>query len=462
MEEQGISPFITRQLNTENNEYTYNVDQDIFSNPQKRILESGGDYDAIGGIVSNFSYTLREDGGFDCTTIITSMGASLFHKPIDVSGNILGTRKQTLNGKLKYAPSDNLVNCVLNLRNIIMYDYLKVKREVYSNTVSDKNPAGVGHKSQEHKHLLTEKKDENTAKYMIYSQSDNVYGFKVNEKGNAYGLAVDDRDNPNVLVAIRPDDKEDIFVTWGWFEDQILNRYLSFNGGSEDGAGVKLTMRSIDTVLDENGKPISTQDLELGSLDFEEEDELVERYGVNLDIDQFNSVLKKPSVIRAPEMLYSVEPFKFFTVDIDLPKGKDNIKGLNTEKSSTLETGSARIQKAIDIVSNITPATGLLRSAYKYITKDEGLGERGGKFYERFLNLLNGGGDFTDKVFKTPGTRQGVLRNVYMNIKEIQKAFGIKDPNNLKDTTQNNITPPGTIEVGVKNLLRLNSNFHNV
>ena len=59
--------------------------------------------------------------------------------------------------------------------------------------------------------------------------------------------------------------------------------------------------------------------------------------------------------------------------------------------------------------------------------------------------------------------RQGVLRNVYMNIKEIQKAFGIKDPNNLKDTTQNNITPPGTIEVGVKNLLSaLNSNFHNV
>ena len=58
LEEQGISPFIIRQLNTENNEYTYNVDQDIFSNPQKRILESGGDYDAIGGIVSNFNYTL--------------------------------------------------------------------------------------------------------------------------------------------------------------------------------------------------------------------------------------------------------------------------------------------------------------------------------------------------------------------------------------------------------------------
>ena len=42
-----------------------------------------------------------------------------------------------------------------------------------------------------------------------------------------------------MLVAIKLGQKEDIFVTWGWFEDQILNRYLSFNGGSEDGAGVK-------------------------------------------------------------------------------------------------------------------------------------------------------------------------------------------------------------------------------
>ena len=169
-------------MNTENNEYTYNVDQDIFSNPQKRILESGGDYDAIGGIVSNFSYTLREDGGFDCTTIITSMGASLFHKPIDVSGNILGTRKQTLNGKLKYAPSDNLVNCVLNLRNIIMYDYLKVKREVYSNTVSDKNPAGIGHKGQEHKSLLTEMSSKVERRWAIYGQKENKYGFKTVKK----------------------------------------------------------------------------------------------------------------------------------------------------------------------------------------------------------------------------------------------------------------------------------------
>ena len=49
---------------------------------------------------------------------------------------------------------------------------------------------------------------------------------------------------------------------------KFLNRYLSFNGGSEDGAGVKLTMRSIDTVLDENGKPISTKDLELKAFRF--------------------------------------------------------------------------------------------------------------------------------------------------------------------------------------------------
>ena len=63
------------------------IDQNIFNNPQDLILKKNGDYDAIGGQVSNFEYNLREDGGFDCITKIVSMGSSLFKKPIDKGGN---------------------------------------------------------------------------------------------------------------------------------------------------------------------------------------------------------------------------------------------------------------------------------------------------------------------------------------------------------------------------------------
>ena len=50
-----------------------------------------------------------------------------------------------------------------------------------------------------------------------------------------------------------------VFVTWGWMEDNIINRYVSFEAG--DDRLPKLTMRSIDTILDEKGLPISTEDL---------------------------------------------------------------------------------------------------------------------------------------------------------------------------------------------------------
>ena len=40
----------------------------------KRKAETGGNYDALQGIVKNFNYNARPDGGFDCTTELTGVG----------------------------------------------------------------------------------------------------------------------------------------------------------------------------------------------------------------------------------------------------------------------------------------------------------------------------------------------------------------------------------------------------
>lgn len=51
---------------------------DLFKNPKKLyeeyILPSGGKYDALLGRISNFSYTVNEDGSYNCTTEITALG----------------------------------------------------------------------------------------------------------------------------------------------------------------------------------------------------------------------------------------------------------------------------------------------------------------------------------------------------------------------------------------------------
>ena len=43
---------------------------------QKKIWENEGKYDAMAGLIKNFEWKTREDGGFDCITEITSLGVN--------------------------------------------------------------------------------------------------------------------------------------------------------------------------------------------------------------------------------------------------------------------------------------------------------------------------------------------------------------------------------------------------
>ena len=89
------------------------------------------------------------------------------------------------------------------------------------------------------------------------------------------------------------------------------------------------------------------------------------------------------------------------------------------------------------------------------------------KFLDQFVNLNQDPKEFkfSTKRFaaKDVKSKRGRLRNIWVNIQEIQRAFGIKDPNNTKDNTTDNVNPPGTLQKGVESLLSaLNSNFHNI
>ena len=443
LQQQGINPFIEPETK-EDGTVRYMVNQQIFTNPQLKILDSNGDYDAIGGQIKNFNYTLREDGGFDCTTIITSMGASLFKKPIDITGNSQGTRKITSDGTAKFAPPDSLINAMLNLRDIIVFEgsfgtqknSLKYV-EQFSALASAENQRNVVYKDVA----------ENTTYKLGFFEVEKV--VKKIADTEQFGIITDNINDPNILWLIQPNGKEDILVTWGWFEDQVLNRYLSYKGG-QDG-DIKMTMRSIDTVLDNNGNVLTRQQFEeqiqleaqrqedtgettsaqnvLGFV----EGELLEQYGIEGDIGFLSSltkptdVLKKPTLIRAPELLYPVNPFLFSCLNTNLL--------VSTSVSKAKEKG--------------------LIYGYNDDVKAD-------KFIQSFLKITENNFGFKKKIFKKENEKFGSLRNIWVNIKEIQKAFGIRDPSK-KDSSTDNVNPPGTLEAGVNNLLNsLNSNFHNV
>ena len=411
----GVTPFIERNIDTINNTVSYSVDQQIFDNPQQRIIEAGGDYDAIGGRIKNFNYTLREDGGFDCITTITALGAALFHKPVDVSGDRQGTRKSKKGNNPVFAPPDTLINFLINLRSLIVYDVFGIRKS---------------NKNQEHI-------DAAKSQFQIYKDI-KLHGGRA-QSGRTYAMCVDSKSNPNILWNIKSNGKEDIFVTWGYFEDQILNRYLSYKGGSEDGSGIKMTMRSIDTVLDGNNNPIPSTDWLNGFLDFDEEEELELN---SISEGNVSSLLKQHTLIRYPSLLYPINPFDFFILET-------NLKILSVDRKS------GAINQEED---------GFLGAIWNKITdKDEAPRQR--KFMEEFLKLgISTQADFSSKYFGKPGEgirNKGRLRNIFVNIKQIQKAFGITNADS-NDTTKNNVSPPGTIGTAITNLLNeLNGNFHN-
>ena len=441
-QEQLSGTFITRKYITDKEKkltgYDTIIDQSIFSNPQDIISKKNGDYDAIGGQVTNFEYNLREDGGFDCVTKIISMGAAIFKKPIDVGGNMTGQKSN--DGNTESTPPDSLINCILNLRDIIVWDVFKITDEVLPAPGKDlkiswKSWYSVGVTVDESKKVTQQKylrnpKSEHFKKHNIWFPG----GLGTDLDDMPQQMAVDDKKDVNILWVTYGKQREDIFVTWGWFEDNILNRYVSFQGGKDK--DVKLTIRSIDTVLDKGTqKPIEYDEDKIDEINTD--DNILDMHLPMSRTNKFEDGVKNPtkffkksSLIRNLPGLYPVNPFKFFIIG-------GNFQGMveGSLKEWSLST-------MFEDVKN------------KYSA-------RLSAFYKAFIIPNGHGANF--KFFESKENKDfGKLRNVYVNIKEIQTAFGIRNPDST-DTSNSNINPAGDIETALNTLLSsLNTNFHNI
>ena len=235
----------------------YVVDQNIFTNAQARVQKMGGDYDAIGGKISNFESTMRADGGFDCVTKITALGSTLFSKPIDKPTDQIsiipkpkktdekkdenqqneGEKEEDKKSVKTEKGTDNLINAIINLKQIII-------KKVFNWTT--KEP-----KLRKKDTILFGKDYKVVGAPQAFEDNHSVYL----PEGENYGIAVDNKENAQVCW-MNIEGEENFFVKWGWMEDQLMNRYLAFDAGEDTGAGIKITFRSIKTKIDGEGKPI--------------------------------------------------------------------------------------------------------------------------------------------------------------------------------------------------------------
>ena len=360
------------------------IKQQIFDYPSELILDNKGDFDAMGGVISNFDYKLNEDGGFDCTTIISSVGIDFF--------SVNEIRKDITNIKLigKKPSKDNLLNCIINLNDVIVYDYLG-----YNYGVDWRKAINLSHANGVPK--SAKMTDENKSLIDIDGAGEHPTCFiKRRAIGDENKYEVVCVSETSAIYKDSPFLNAEIFVRWGWFEDNILSRYTALEASS--GGKLKCLFRSVESEIGDDGRPTDNE------------------VGVKISNSPF----------LLPKNLLS---FILTGHNINLRKFVD----INEIAAET--EGNEQLMEIADETS---------------------------KAYEKLLQINSG----TNYKFSEIDDKYGNLRNIMINTREIQKAFGVKNPEKLvstsvKEYNSDEINPPETLNAAMKNLLQqLNDNFY--
>jgi len=248
---------------------------------KEQILEKGkGNFDAIIGYVEGFEFSQREDGGFDCTTNLAVNGGNIFKtKPDQPDGDKESSgEKGELSVEALEDTKKGFVSTVQDLPKILEH-YLKnsmnlpmqteniyedyTTAESFESTTEEKNWAGKmftggswypWNKESEggdYKRTTTVKGLSTRQSDYIYNENtiikrDQVKHWENFEKSGRYAGGEDGVDKQlekiqkkggfgkmrgETKIEIAPDE---CWVRYGWFEDNILNKYFALIEGKEN------------------------------------------------------------------------------------------------------------------------------------------------------------------------------------------------------------------------------------
>jgi len=246
------------------------IDKTGFSDYRKAINNSKGDFDFMNGVVKNFEFTSRDDGGFDCKTDIVSTGVSILNSKT-VSGNSASKLK------LYNIKEDDSPNEIKRKLEEIKDDDEQLKQIFYDselsfsifmtrfdrwllNLVDNPFEEGMTLSSTGEKIVLTEDAKE-------------LFGYEEEEHELLqYDNAGDYKYVTNSFIVNKKSIKEDPeteddavdwrydgWVRWGWFEDNILNKFYAMisKDNADSVIGILNEFRSVNRII-KNEEPTNT------------------------------------------------------------------------------------------------------------------------------------------------------------------------------------------------------------
>ena len=417
---QNLPPFLIKDPKGDGSDVK--IDASVYDNYQAEVVENNGDFDLMAGVIKNFEYTTREDGGFDCQTILTSVGINLIQKEGAGDGSSDTNDKSKVfdldlkdnekvekffRGKDIDALDDEVININFSLSlKLLLSNIDEYIRDTYL-PIKGLGRRGRGGGTAGHPNViqLADGTTINAKEFVDTPISETIGGtnpvrqFIVSETDKfIYNFSI--TGNLKTPVAIKT---ENVWIRWGWFEDNILSKFLSLTSADKD-KPIHTKFRSVEKILDNNHKEKNPPEYESVRI----------RNHENLETVDINSYLL---------------PGQFFPASsrtVVVPSEKPRAPGEIGFEDFTIPGDDNRIVQLKTALDKFTP----------FATESTGKGQP----------------RFTDEGETTPPKpgRYGYLRNMLINTKVIKSAFDA----NLGDKGELQSTTPINILESIENMFR--------
>jgi len=446
-EGQNVEPLITEDGEINFTGENGDKKSDITKLQEEVITKGKGDFDAVIGFVNSFNWTLREDGGFDCTTELTAQGINILEQPIPTEDGKPNTsllnKAYSLGDESKrylYFFTDTILNLhrskdkggqgptfqeILNYKqnsfNINKLYEGKVTSEVPEFENIDDTWDWADNPTEKIKFNITRKSKSILHNKNFIFSSEGVQEaekqFEASEFKTDEKITIDsniDRVASNIA--------NESWVRWGWFEDNLINPFFSFTIGRtpftyfrsvENGQSIKVT----------SDKDFITTDIRkfLFPGKFSVEPELPKGFNVKLsntenELERIETEIKKNKDLTEKE--------------------KANLK--SQEKKLQEELEEMQIQKSrLEEFKDIEEMKKKIKQSNVTGDNIDEIAETG---YDKYLQL-NGIEEACESEVIQPfevgekprenGRTKGFLRNIFINIGFLQEIFKDNGASNL-------------------------------
>lgn len=190
---------------------------------QEEVIKQGqGDLDAVIGYTQAFNYTLREDGGFDCTTELLAQGVNILDSVLEQDNRNVNEVKKGLKSNvndLQYSMFTTEINDLHNIGNkdIGGGEITKYNANVFSNFSTAEG--GEVDENNEYKSINFSKLAKNIKFNDNFIITENIESTFVPRKFLDF--------NSGQIIDETTIDPNECWIKWGWFEDNVINKYFA-------------------------------------------------------------------------------------------------------------------------------------------------------------------------------------------------------------------------------------------